>query len=872
VEAPNVKRAVLAVLLTAAIGVTAEAASEVYGNFETLGVVAECPAGKSPGDIGRVRVYLLEGDAKRPVQDALQVGSERYYASSIFFLKPGTLYKVLVEFHDKAGGKLHEETLTGSTRPELRIPAPARSIFVSPGGSDGAAGSADAPMKTLGAALAKARAGTAIVLREGIYYEGDFSVAAAGTPQAPVVIMGAPGKKAILDASDPNLLESGWSEAGEGLFSHAYSGTSNLLALEEKATGKLIRAVPMPSLGDLTARRSAGKNFDKMGIDAAYFCGGGKVTVLTPKPDIKLYKVHVPARTRAFNIEGKRSLVIDNLGMRFYGKGAYSCAVFVQNSSDVVVQRCRMECNNTGVWLKGNCLRTTVQDNEFLDDLTRWHFGYIKSQGVNYHSQIESGCVYNDGRYAGRGLVVRHNRVRGLFDGAHMASDSNASKAAGQRYRTHETDFYRNDILGVADDFIEVDGYARNVRIFDNKMTNCLSGISIAQALDGPTWVAYNTICGFGVSSACTLESYEGYPVKSNGGLNTNIGSGYVVFYHNTSWTPHKSDSAFLVKSARWKKLIFRNNVWCGQSGGFNSWRASLSPIDMQNDVIYSPGGYGVKIGRATSGPGDKGNGVVLNFLKVDPQLKNPAARDYDIPPGSPCVDKGLVIAGINDGRTKGAGPDIGWHEAGLTRPAVGPRTKRTAGAKASGTGATAREPGPAARPGLAASVEGFVKLLRDGKGREAAAAIERFKTLADLTPEADAAYGLLAEACTAPERLGPAVVKAVEAGKRLRVYVMIAGRRMRGRVASADEKGIKAVVRGGEMPMPWPKVPTDELARLARQIAPGADEKTTRDIVLFLAAAGDGERAREVQARSRDAALGKDLDRLTKLLPPSRR
>ncbi len=675
VEKSDLIRGVFLLFLLAVAFAVPVQASEIYGNFETLGVIVDCPPNYSPAQITRVRLYLIDDGKRKPVQDAFQVGSERYYASSLFFLKPDTEYQVLVEFYGRKQKKIHEEILTGRTRPEPEMPTLTRKIFVSPDGNDRASGSLTAPMKTVAGALGKASPGTAVVLREGIYYEGDIYITMRGTSNAPIVITAFKDEKAVIDGSDPTLIDSKWNSSGNAIFSHAYQGKSNLLVFEEKQTGQLIRACPMPTLHDLRQRKSAGKSLAKMGITAAYYCDGQRIYVLAPKPDMQLYRVHVAARTRAFEIENSKNIFVNGIDIRYFGKNSYSTAIYARDSSDITIQDCRFTCTNAGIWLKGNCDQVTVQSNEFFDDLLRWHFGYIKGEeSGDYNGVIETGAVNCDGKYAGRGLVVRHNRIEGLFDGVHLASESDASKARGQRHRTHETDFYNNEILGACDDLIEVDGYARNVRVFDNRMTNCLSGISIAQALDGPTWILYNSIAGFGVATGATLQEYEGYPVKTNGGLHAEIGSGYVIFYHNTSWTPKPRDAAFLVKKAKWRKLIFRNNIWCGQSAGFVSWQDGLSPIDMKNDIVYSASGPLVKIARKVSGPGPQQAGVMLDFLKLRPNLAAPNKGDYTLRPGSPAIDRGILIPGINDSRYKGTKPDIGWHEQGLKQPRFGTR------------------------------------------------------------------------------------------------------------------------------------------------------------------------------------------------------
>lgn len=46
--------------------------------------------------------------------------------------------------------------------------------------------------------------------------------------------------------------------------------------------------------------------------------------------------------------------------------------------------------------------------------------------------------------------------------------------------------------------------------------------------------------------------------------------------------------------------------------------------------------------------------------LAGDPQLADPASGDYRLLPGSPAIDAGTVIPGVNDKRYHGKAPDIG--------------------------------------------------------------------------------------------------------------------------------------------------------------------------------------------------------------------
>lgn len=73
-----------------------------------------------------------------------------------------------------------------------------RQLHVSPNGADNAAGTLNAPLKTIGAALRKAKAfgsGTEIIVRAGTYREGELLVDFDGTPAQWNAIRGYPGER-----------------------------------------------------------------------------------------------------------------------------------------------------------------------------------------------------------------------------------------------------------------------------------------------------------------------------------------------------------------------------------------------------------------------------------------------------------------------------------------------------------------------------------------------------------------------------------------------------------------------------------------------------------------------------------------------------
>jgi len=638
----------------------------LYGNFTTMGVVARCPEALSPDVVSHAALYVVEDGVEKPAHGLARVGATDHFAGSLFNLEPGAEYTVKVEFHDRAGNVLAEGTATGATRAEPAVPETEAALYVSPEGDDAAAGTLDEPLATIAAALEKASAGTTVFLREGTWYEGDIRARKGGSPGAPVILRAFEGEKPVLSGADPALIDAQWDE-NDGVYSAPFAGKTWNVVMRRKDSGEISRLYPLKTRQEILSgtSRCGDKDltFEQLGFTGAYHCDGERIFVVVPEGGITDYEVYVSRFTDGIQLEGVSHYVFDGIEFRHYGRGDYGKAIGFVDSNENLVENCRFLYCNTGVWLKGASFNNTVQDSFFLDDLAHWHFSYTKtSAGWDYHRQIETGAVYTGGRYTGRGLVVRRNRIVDLFDGAHLGPWVEVNEL------TSETDFLNNTVINAADDFVETDGYSRNVRIVGNVMDRSLSGVSLAQALDGPTFIIRNVIANSGVCHATTDPydyEYEGYPVKTNGGPRADVGSGPVFFYHNTSWTADPKSRAWLVKTARWRYFVFRNNIWCGKAMGIDVWHPPLSPVDWQYDCIYPEHGPFVKLAGKPFPALESAQTIMHTFdncISVYPEFVNPVNGDFRLLSGSPCTDAGVPVPGINDDFA-GAAPDIGAFE-----------------------------------------------------------------------------------------------------------------------------------------------------------------------------------------------------------------
>jgi hypothetical protein len=193
---------------------------ELYGTFHAMGVIATLPAGSDGNSNAVANVdYRVTGAADYAAGFPLTRTGATTFIGSLFWLAPGTSYDVRVRYSDPDGGTLDQgwAATTGSTRAEITIPGPTRTLLVAPTGT-GSACSTAAPC-ALSQALGQAQAGDEVHLGAGVYHAGGFTISRSGTAAAPIVIRGEPG--AILDGADPGTFT--WTAGANGVYSTTVS-------------------------------------------------------------------------------------------------------------------------------------------------------------------------------------------------------------------------------------------------------------------------------------------------------------------------------------------------------------------------------------------------------------------------------------------------------------------------------------------------------------------------------------------------------------------------------------------------------------------------------------------------------------------------
>lgn len=606
---------------------------QLYGNFQTMGVIVALEAGDDPdGDVIATVEYRTGG---APYSQGLSLTRTRSneLVGSLFWLEPGTAYDVRISFDDPDGA-LHGVTLQGtsSTRAEVTIPPVNRSYFVSPTGN-GTSCTLATPC-SLDEGLNQAEPGDEVVLRGGMYRQGEITLPRSGSAAAPIVIRAHSGETPVLDGSDPQLFP--WVHMGNGVYRTTVNSPDPHLVM---ADGE--RLYPYQSISDL-------QNLI-WGVPGFYASGTTLDVHLTGNADPNGAAMVVTRFNHALFVN-QDFIYLIGLTFRYYGLGSYAKAIYLDGGSDNVIRGCTIHACDLGIGLKRESHRNVIEDNNFSDTIFNWPWDAVKAG-----SALETGGISFYDPMTGRGNVIRRNTFHDDFDGFSVCPSSDTGT-------TSETDIHDNLGFDLGDDGVETDGYCSNVRLWNNTFHDLLVGISLAPTYVGPVFAIRNLIYRIGEGNS----SYSGMPFKFNSGYDP---SGTMYLFHNTCHAALADNDGFEIRSpGSWDNIVSRNNVWSGTRYALSNDNPS-QPLDldwdnlhttMANELVWWDGLADRHLN--TLGELQAETGQELHGISVDPDFADPPSGDYAPAATSDLIDAGLHIPGINDGY-EGSAPDIGAFE-----------------------------------------------------------------------------------------------------------------------------------------------------------------------------------------------------------------
>ena len=618
-----------------------------YGTIHAAGIVA-----RVDGDENRNGEALVEwrrqGETFRRGHALVRI-DDSHFAGSLFWLGDDTSYelKVIVRDPDGVTGPPSAVTTFRTERdtwPESSLDI----LHVSPHGRDTNNGaSPEAALRTIQRAADLAKPGDVVLIHPGIYRES-VQVRRSGTWIQPIVFRGA-GPEVILDGSDEQIAAGvKWKHHGEAVYTYdAGFHTTHV-------TTELGRLFNYRSLEDLRALRAGGPGGSFADGHRLYlkFADGSSPVV---------HSIHAGRRDRGFVLEKVSWVSIENLELRYFGGAQDGIAVLLADCTACRVFRCRIrEVGRAGIWVDGG-ERGRLDANDISDtSINRWAWHDTNASTADTHG------IFFTGR-SPRGYVIRRNRIRGTFNG--IAPCGTAPPATG---RTTETDVYENEIYDLGNDGIEAEPYCANLRIWGNRITSVMMSISAAPAGPGPTWIVRNVAYRFGAARG--REVWLASALKFN--TFDKQATGPVLVYHNTFLTDVPDvDALALLEPSRVAFVRARNNVIAGTRYAI----FKQSPIQWDGDGnAFHTTATGPLVDWLGTRYADvlafrRVTGQELAGLSAPPNLTDPATGDFTPRADSSLIDRGVLIAGINEGFA-GRGPDIGaiesrrWAVSGSSR------------------------------------------------------------------------------------------------------------------------------------------------------------------------------------------------------------
>jgi hypothetical protein len=334
-----------------------------------------------------------------------------------------------------------------------------------------------------------------------------------------------------------------------------------------------------------------------------------------------------------------------------------------------------------------------IADNVFIGrhnprKLQSWWTPAVWAKFPGYPALITSEYAV---KIYGQGHVVAYNYVANWHDGIDIATygDPDGTPNELPNRVPIDIDFYGNDLYNMADNCIEADGGAHNIRVFRNRCFNSAGGALSAQpTFGGPLYFYQNLV----------YDATTGGPLKL---IDTPAG---VLIYQNTFFGQGRlmgpaSNIHFLnnlILGDGWADPILNLRTYTNYSSSdYNGFRPNPNVVnafewtspafevtaDYQGKLVTRNFKSLKEYREATK---QDQHSVLVDYDifvnakipdKSDPQrLYDPEDFDFRLKPGSAAVDAGTLLPTINDDFT-GKAPDLGAYESDRPLPHYGPRS-----------------------------------------------------------------------------------------------------------------------------------------------------------------------------------------------------
>ncbi|MBL8025171.1 MAG: T9SS type A sorting domain-containing protein [Fibrobacteres bacterium] len=262
-----------------------------------------------------------------------------------------------------------------------------------------------------------------------------------------------------------------------------------------------------------------------------------------------------------------------------------------------------------------------------------------------------------DASYAGTGWVIKNCRFKDLFNGLYISQNGERNKLWDPRF-FRNFDFCNNELIKIADDCVEPEGAAVNLRIYNNRFNYFRNGFSDAPTTIGPLFFMRNILTNWFEGAVKAKDAWE-------------YDYGIACIYHNTFYFGDERYShGGAVNGSSDFNDIYMNNILSSIYSPYNGTEGITRTQNIQLDynsyycssalpyIVFEDTSF-TSLAQANAA-GFELHGI-FNTGKQRP-LFTGTAKDTPVVQltfSSSEIDRGAVIPGINDGYL-GNGPDIG--------------------------------------------------------------------------------------------------------------------------------------------------------------------------------------------------------------------
>jgi len=611
-------------------------------------------------------------------------------------------------------------TLTAIIYANVLLGASPENYHVATNGDDSYPGTFSEPFKTLSKAATVAMAGDTVFIHEGVYEE-TLTPANSGTEGAPIVFQSFQNEKVIISAMQSL---SGWQTDQGGVYKTVVDWTlgQDNFVMNESVSCDLARwpnNVDGDPFTQNSERNTGGSAPDVVtnaflssdnipnynwsdGGSVWFYCDksgsgwlawkafiksstSGKITFDLDKNPTWIRTAHPPNGLGDFYLEGVKE-ALDYQNEWFFDEGSKTLYIQLPGGAAPEDGKIKMRKRKLAVEI--------LNKNHIVLKNLAVFGGGIEVTGSNnlitgvssFYGNITRGVVttfraLSQSIYIKQGTGNRVEKCEIAYGSGSGVWDSGTGTSILNNY-IHDFNY-----LGYYDAPVMLRGNTTTCKYNIIKS----GGRDALQTVSKNSEIAYNDIsysnliaddCGllYTIGKGLNLKIHHNYFHESEGrgqlkkatGIYLDNDAEGVLVHHNVVWNTEWTNIQINLDG---KDIdIFNNTLWNGSAvmGAWHKDGTSFTNVRVWNNLSDDPN---------WEPQADKKNNFYVSF---DP-FKNLTIEDFTLKPGSPLIDKGVVITGITDGYEGGA-PDVGAFEYGTTPWKPGPDWDVNAGPNGNGT------------------------------------------------------------------------------------------------------------------------------------------------------------------------------------------